>query len=123
MPLTHGLAGAYVMTGSEDRPPSTIRARPGIGLARRAYLGAVMVSGSLILCWSAVELIARPPGALWLVLAGLTVASALATVRLPGFPISFSLSVPFDLPSGPAIVAVSGVLAILAWVVRLAQRR
>ena len=37
--------------------------------------------------------------------------------------IGFSLSVPFDLPSGPAIVAVSGVLVILAWLVRLAQRR
>ena len=37
--------------------------------------------------------------------------------------IGFSLSVPFDLPSGPAIVAVSGVLVILAWLVRLLQRR
>ena len=37
--------------------------------------------------------------------------------------IGFSLSVPFDLPSGPAIVAVSGVLVLLAWLVRLLQRR
>jgi ABC-type Mn2+/Zn2+ transport system permease subunit len=37
--------------------------------------------------------------------------------------IGFSLSVPFDLPSGPAIIAVSGVLALLAFLVRLAQRR
>jgi ABC-type Mn2+/Zn2+ transport system permease subunit len=37
--------------------------------------------------------------------------------------IGFSLSVPFDLPSGPAIIAVSGVLAALAFLVRLAQRR
>lgn len=32
--------------------------------------------------------------------------------------IGFALSVPFDLPSGPAIIAVSGVLALLAWVAR-----
>ena len=35
----------------------------------------------------------------------------------------FSLSVPFDLPSGPAIIAVSGALALLAWPARLMQRR
>ena len=33
--------------------------------------------------------------------------------------IGFALSVPYDLPSGPAIIAVSGVLALLAWFVRL----
>ena len=37
--------------------------------------------------------------------------------------IGFSLSVPFDLPSGPAIIAVSGVLTMLAFLVRMAQRR
>ena len=37
--------------------------------------------------------------------------------------IGFSLSVPFDLPSGPAIIAVSGLLALVAWLVRLAQQR
>jgi zinc transport system permease protein len=37
--------------------------------------------------------------------------------------IGFSLSVPFDLPSGPAISAMSGIIAILAWMVRGLQRR
>jgi ABC-type Mn2+/Zn2+ transport system permease subunit len=37
--------------------------------------------------------------------------------------IGFSLSVPFDLPSGPAIIAVSGVLVLVSFLVRLAQRR
>jgi ABC-type Mn2+/Zn2+ transport system permease subunit len=37
--------------------------------------------------------------------------------------VGFSLSVPFDLPSGPAIIAVSAVLVGLAWLARLAQRR
>ena len=32
--------------------------------------------------------------------------------------VGFCISVPFDLPSGPAIIATSGVLAALAWVVR-----
>jgi ABC-type Mn2+/Zn2+ transport system permease subunit len=32
--------------------------------------------------------------------------------------IGFSLSVPFDLPSGPAISAASGAMVILAWVGR-----
>ncbi|MEO6526174.1 MAG: metal ABC transporter permease [Gemmatimonadaceae bacterium] len=37
--------------------------------------------------------------------------------------VGFSLSVPFDLPSGPAIIAVSGALALLAWQGRVLQRR
>jgi zinc transport system permease protein len=37
--------------------------------------------------------------------------------------IGFSLSVPFDLPSSPAIIAVSGILVFFAFLVRLAQRR
>jgi len=35
--------------------------------------------------------------------------------------VGFSLSVPFDLPSAPAMIAVSGVLALLAWVMRRAR--
>jgi zinc transport system permease protein len=37
--------------------------------------------------------------------------------------VGFSVSVPFDLPSGPAIIAASGVIVILAWLARLAQGR
>jgi zinc transport system permease protein len=37
--------------------------------------------------------------------------------------VGFSLSVPYDLPSGPAIIAVSAALALLAWPTRLMQRR
>jgi ABC-type Mn2+/Zn2+ transport system permease subunit len=37
--------------------------------------------------------------------------------------IGFSLSVPFDLPTGPAIIATSGVVATIAWIVRAIQRR
>jgi ABC-type Mn2+/Zn2+ transport system permease subunit len=37
--------------------------------------------------------------------------------------VGFSLSVPFDLPSGPAIIAVSGALALLAWPARMMQGR
>ncbi|HVF40991.1 MAG TPA: metal ABC transporter permease [Gemmatimonadaceae bacterium] len=37
--------------------------------------------------------------------------------------VGFSVSVPFDLPSGPAIIAVSGVLGLIAFGIRLTQRR
>ena len=36
--------------------------------------------------------------------------------------VGFSLSVPFDLPSGPAIIAVSGGIAALAWGIRAIRR-
>jgi zinc transport system permease protein len=37
--------------------------------------------------------------------------------------VGFSLSVPLDLPSGPAIIATSGALVLLAWPARLLQGR
>jgi zinc transport system permease protein len=37
--------------------------------------------------------------------------------------IGFAISVPFDLPSGPAIIAVSGAFVLLAWSVRRLQSR
>jgi zinc transport system permease protein len=37
--------------------------------------------------------------------------------------VGFSLSVVFDLPTGPTIIAASGALVIIAWLVRVAQRR
>jgi ABC-type Mn2+/Zn2+ transport system permease subunit len=36
--------------------------------------------------------------------------------------VGFSLSVPLDLPSGPTIITVSGVIALAAWGVRRAFR-
>jgi ABC-type Mn2+/Zn2+ transport system permease subunit len=44
---------------------------------------------------------------------GISLASALIAAV-----VGFSLSVPFDLPTGPAIIAVSGALVVVAWVVR-----
>jgi zinc transport system permease protein len=37
--------------------------------------------------------------------------------------VGFGLSIPFDLPSGPSIIAVSSALTLVAWLVRSAQRR
>jgi ABC-type Mn2+/Zn2+ transport system permease subunit len=37
--------------------------------------------------------------------------------------VGFSLSVPLDLPTGPAIVAVSGVLVIIAWMIQRLRER
>jgi zinc transport system permease protein len=36
--------------------------------------------------------------------------------------VGFTLSVPYDLPTGPAIICVSGVLALVAWAIRAVRR-
>ena len=78
------------------------------------FAGVILVFNFLVLPAVTGLLVARSMAGtfLWSVLAG-----AVAAV------VGFSLSVPWDLPSGPAIIAVSGVLAAIAWLVRLAQRR
>ena len=58
-------------------------------------------------------LLARSMGGIFVV----AVAAALLAAL-----IGFSLSVPLDLPSGPAIIAVSGAIALAAWGARRVRR-
>jgi ABC-type Mn2+/Zn2+ transport system permease subunit len=59
-------------------------------------------------------LLSRSMAGVFAVAIGSAVIAALA---------GFTLSVPFDLPSGPAIIAASGALAALAWGARRGLRR
>jgi PAS domain S-box-containing protein len=113
---------------SDAEGPSAVAAHPRTGLARGVYLGVVMAAGATVLCWSSLQVISRPPGAMWLGLAALTVVSAAATVRLPGFPVSFSLSDTFTIaaallfgPSaGALLVALDGL--VISWRLSVSNR-
>ena len=113
--------GDHVMPAEELADSSVSRSAPSGALIRRLYLWAVMVSGTAVLCWSLYDVSVRPPGALWLVLAVLTVVSSAAAIRMPGFPVSFSLSDTFIIIAallfGPAagslLVAVDAL--IVSW--------
>jgi zinc transport system permease protein len=78
------------------------------------FAGVMLVFNYLVLPAVTGMLIARSMGGIFVV--------AILAALLASF-VGFSLSVPFDLPSGPAIIAVSGALAVLGWVVRYTQRR
>ena len=78
------------------------------------FAGVMLVFNYLVLPAVTGMLIARSMGGIFVV--------AILSALLASF-VGFSLSVPFDLPSGPAIIAVSGALAVLGWVVRSMQRR
>lgn len=78
------------------------------------FAGVLLVFNFLVLPAVTGLLLARSMRAIFT----LSVASALVAAV-----IGFSLSVPFDLPSGPAIIAVSGALTLLAWSVRRMQHR
>jgi ABC-type Mn2+/Zn2+ transport system permease subunit len=78
------------------------------------FAGVMLVFNFLVLPAVTGLLISRSMGGtfLWAIISALVAGV-----------VGFSLSVPLDLPSGPAIIAVSGILALLAFLVRLAQRR
>lgn len=78
------------------------------------FAGLMLVFDFLVLPAVTGLLLARGMGGVfaWAIGAGLAAAV-----------IGFSLSVPFDLPTGPAIVAVSGALVILAWLLRRLRER
>jgi ABC-type Mn2+/Zn2+ transport system permease subunit len=70
------------------------------------FAGVMLVFNFLVLPAVTGLLIARSMRGIFTV----AVASALLSALL-----GFSLSVPFDLPSGPAIIVVSGAIALIAW--------
>ena len=78
------------------------------------FAGVMLVFNFLVLPAVTGLLIARSMSGIFTVA---VLSAVLAAV------IGFSLSVPFDLPSGPAIIGVSGALVLLAWPVRVLQRR
>ena len=78
------------------------------------FAGVMLVFDFLVLPAVTGLLLARSMAGIFVV----SVASALVAAV-----VGFSLSVPFDLPSGPAIIAVSGALALLAWGGRRLQKR
>jgi len=77
------------------------------------FAGVMLVFNFLVLPAVTGLLLAR---SMWGIFAGAVASALIAAV------IGFSLSVPFDLPSGPAIIAVSGAIALLAWGMRKLRR-
>ena len=73
---------------------------------RPAYLAVVITSGTIVVALSALHLAVRSVPPTWLVLALLTVITGWATVRMPGTPISVSVSDTFTMAAallfGPA---------------------
>ena len=78
------------------------------------FAGVMLVFNFLVLPAVTGMLVARS-------MSGIFVVAVLAAV-VAAFA-GFTMSIPFDLPSGPAIIAVSGVLALTGWGVRGVQRR
>jgi ABC-type Mn2+/Zn2+ transport system permease subunit len=73
------------------------------------FAGVLLVFNFLVLPAVTGILLARGMAAIFVVAA---LAGLVASV------VGFALSVPLDLPSGPAIIAVSGIIAALSWIVR-----
>jgi zinc transport system permease protein len=78
------------------------------------FAGVMLVFNFLVLPAVTGMLVARSMGGTFAVAAGSALVAAI---------VGFSLSVPFDLPTGPAMIACSGVLVLLAWLLRRAQQR
>jgi putative nucleotidyltransferase with HDIG domain len=91
----------------------------------RLFVGAVVISGSVVVAHSIGALWEGPFGSRWLILAALTLLSGSATVKLPSVPATISISETFVFTSvllyGPAagatIVALDG-LIISSWFAR-----
>src|SRR2546423_7325517 len=101
---------------------------PKLQLARhgRCYLWAVIAAGLAVISHSLVELTRRPIGYEWFIIAGLTLISGSATVRLPSSYASISISETFVFTAvllyGPAAGTLTGALDGLVISFWLAKR-
>lgn len=78
------------------------------------FAGVMLVFNFLVLPAVTGLLLARSMAGIFAIAVGSAVLAAIG---------GFTLSVPFDLPSGPAIIAASGIIAAGAWLVRRTVRR
>ena len=78
------------------------------------FAGVMLVFNFLVLPAVTGLLLARSMAGIFTIAIGSAIIAAV---------VGFTLSVPFDLPSGPAIIAASGVLAAVAWLARKGLRR
>jgi putative nucleotidyltransferase with HDIG domain len=92
----------------------------------RPFLPAIVAVGSLVILGSLWRLGSAPTDERWFVLVGLTVLSGSATLRLPGTPVSFSISDSFTMAAallfGPAAGTVTVAIDSLVISMRLARR-
>jgi PAS domain S-box-containing protein len=79
---------------------------------RRGFFAATIGAGALVLAWSFVNLIQRPPEPIWLVLIALTCFTGASPVRMPGFPLSLSLSDTFTITAALLFGPSAGALTV-----------
>lgn len=99
----------------------------GLSLAARAFVGTVILLGAAVIAYSAGQLLGQPVSKLWVVLLALTAVTGLATLRIPGMPISFSISDTFTIIAalvvGPAAGALTAALDGLVLSFRMSTNR
>lgn len=113
---------------AQSEPPKTADVQAKMASGRSVlYVAGVMLAGAAVGVHSVWSLVREPVGIEWAFFIGLTVASGWATLRVPGMPISFSISDIFSIASalvfGPAAGAVTAALDGLVLSFRMATSR
>src|SRR4051812_1871052 len=92
-------------------PPSPRADKHCREVSLKAYVLAVIVAGVGVAGYCVYDLLRHPVGPEWIVLVVLTVASSWASLRIPGWPINFSISDIFNIVAallfGPAAGAIT----------------
>ena len=110
---SRGLDPAYELTASVPRAGLYLVLGVVISISMQ-FAGVLLVFNFLVLPAVTGLLLARGMTGTFAVSVGAALVAAV---------VGFLLSIPFDLPTGPAMIAVSGTLVVLAWLLRRLQRR
>jgi PAS domain S-box-containing protein len=92
---------------------ASIGSRPAAGtVARYVYLGTVIAAGGAVLSASALQVTRDFPGPLWLLLVAMTCVTGWSAARMPGFPISLSMSDAFTIAAALLFGPGAGALTV-----------
>ena len=99
-------SGLTMRTSDRSTGAGTANPRLSFDWARLAYLGVIIALGTAVVALAGRQMASEPFPRAWLVLALFTLMSGWATVRMPGSPMSLSLSDTFTMTAallfGPA---------------------
>lgn len=91
------------------------------------YVLGIILSGTVVVGYSVVDLIRHPVGFEWVILLAVTMASGWATLVIPGMPISFSISDTFSIAAvllfGPSAGVITSALDGLVLTSRFERSR
>jgi putative nucleotidyltransferase with HDIG domain len=118
------------LAGRRATGSAMTRRTPRLSLRARFYIGSVVATGAVAIGTSAYDLLAKPLGSEWLILAGLTLLTGSFSIKLPSISARISVSEAFVFaavllfgPAAATIIVAFDTIILTSWARNRARDR